>query len=176
MKEISFSRWKVILRSVIILLCALGYFGLFFITPTDHPSVSPALYFFLNVVYVIGGLIILYVVWFLAFTYLWCAITNRPIVMITPNFLQIYDMSVKRYFVLHWKDIARIERFEYKSQEVFDVYVHDSGLYLLQEPSSIRRFILKLNAFSMRGAVVRIPAQDLATDSDWLYNELQSHL
>ena len=176
MKEISFSRWKVILRSVIILLCALGYFGLFFITPSDHPSVSPALYYFLNVVYVIGGLIILYVVWFLAFTYLWCAITNRPIVIITNDNLQIYDMSVKHYFVLHWNEITKIERFEYKSQEVFDVYLHDSDLYLLQEPSRFRRLILKLNAFSMRGAATRIPANDLAVDSDWLYNELQSHL
>ena len=88
----------------------------------------------------------------MAFTYLWCAITNRPIVIITNDKLQIYDMSVKHYFVLPWNDITKIE------------------------PSRFRRLILKLNAFSMRGALTRIPANDLAVDSDWLYNELQSHL
>ena len=176
MEEIYFSRWKVVLRSVVILLCALGYIGLFFITPSDHPVMPIALEYFLAVVCIMGGVVMLYVVWFMAFTYLWCAITNRPIVIITNDNLQIYDMSVKHYFVLPWNDITKIERFEYKSQEVFDVYLHDSDLYLLQEPSRFRRLILKLNAFSMRGAATRIPANDLAVDSDWLFNELQSHL
>jgi hypothetical protein len=176
MNEIYFSRWKSFVRAAVIILCTLGYFALLFIEPSDHPYIPIALKYFLGAVIIIGGVVLVYASIFIGFGYLVYAFGRHPMVIITDDKLQIYDMSIKRYLIFDWKDVVKIESVVLKGDLAFDVYVNDDKRYQFLETSRWRRFMLKFNALVMQGAAVRIPVCDLDVDNNWLFNELQSHI
>ena len=177
MNEIYFSRWRVIIRAAVILICTLAYWGLvLFVRPSDHPYIPVALKYFLGAVIIFGGLLMVYASFFIGFSYLGHVIRRRPIVIITDDKLKIYDMTIKRYLILDWKDIIKIESVVFKGDLSFDVYVNEDKRYQFLETSRWRRFILKLNSLFLCGAAVRIPVSDLAVDNNSLFNELQSHV
>lgn len=176
MNEIYFSRWKCITRAAVIIIGTLAYFGLiFFVEPSDHPYIPLALKYFLGAVIIIGGVVLVYASIFIGLGYLVYAIRKHPMVIITDDKLQIYDLSIKRYLIFDWKDVVKIESVVLKGGLAFDVYVNEDKRCQFLETSRWRRFILKLNSLFLQGATVRIPVSDLAVDENWLLNELQSH-
>ena len=176
MTEIYYRRWKTYFRGAILIMLALGYIIMvLFVKPSNYPHPVITRNYFLGAVMTIGLVMMLYVMW-LGIGYLWDAFCNKPIVIITDQTLQVYDMSIRRYHIYNWKNVVKIERAWYKGGLLYDVYTTDDERMQLLDVGRWRRFILKLNAMTTGGAAVRIPANDLATDKTELFAELQNHL
>jgi hypothetical protein len=88
----------------------------------------------------------------------------------------VYDLNLKRYRIFDWKDVVKIEDFNFRGSLSFDLYVREDERYQLLETSPWTRFKLKLAAISLRGAAIRIPASTLEVTPRTLYNMLQSHI
>ena len=175
MTEIYYRRWKVYFRGAMLILLPLAYIALMFVKPSNYPHPVFTINYFLGAVMFFGLVMMLYVMW-LGIGYLWDAFCNKPIVIITDQTLQVYDMSIRRYHIYNWKNVTKIERGWYKGNLFYDVYTNDDERLQHLDVSRWRRFMLKLNTLTMRGAAVRIPAEDLATDKTELYTELQAHI
>lgn len=175
MTELYYRRWKIYFRGAMLILLPLAYIALLCVEPSDHPYIPIALYYFLAAVIIFGLVIMLYIMW-IGIGYLWDAFCNKPIIIITDQTLQVYDMSIRRYHIYNWKNVVKIERAWYKGGLLYDVYTTDDERMQLLDVGRWRRFILKLNAMTTGGVAVRIPANDLATDKTELYAELQSHI
>jgi hypothetical protein len=122
-----------------------------------------------------GAAILAYVI-FNSFSQLGLFIRRTPVVIITNDQLHVYDLNLKRYRIFDWKDVVKIEDFNFRGSLSFDLYVREDERYQLLETSPWTRFKLKLAAISQRGAAIRIPASTLEVTPRTLYNMLQSHI
>ena len=176
MTEIYMSRWHAFTLIVILPVLALMYWACcYFVIPIDAPGGDVGFKYFAEGVMLFGAALMAFVV-ISSFTQLGFILRRKPIVIITSDQLQVYDFTLKRYRFFDWKDVEKIEDFNFKGSLSFDIHVREDERYQLLETNPWRRFKLKLNALSLRGAAVRIPASTLDVSPRTLYNELQSHM
>lgn len=171
------SRWKSITKAVVIPMIALCYWVIcYFIIPIDAPNVSEEFNHFSEAVLLIGAVLMAYATIFHAFTELKLLIRHTPIVVITSSQLQVYDFTLKCHRTFYWDDIEKIEDFSFKGALSFDIYLRADKQYQLTATNRWSRFMQKLDAISMQGATIRIPAHELNVSPRTLYTALQSHI
>lgn len=176
MTEIYTSRLYAFIQTVFLPVIALGYwFCCYLVIPINTPGISVVFSYFIDAVMLFGAAILAYVI-FNSFSQLGLFIRRTPVVIITNDQLHVYDLNLKRYRIFDWKDVVKIEDFNFRGSLSFDLYVREDERYQLLETSPWTRFKLKLAAISQRGAAVRIPASTLEVTPRTLYNMLQSHI
>lgn len=177
MTEFYISRWKAITKVLVLSIGTLFIWAIcYFTIPIDAPTSSEEFNHFAGIVLIISAIFLTYVAIFHGFTELILYIRHTPIVVITSSQLQVYDFSLKCQRIFYWDDIEKIEEFSFKGSLSFDIYLHENRRYQQIETSRWRRFMQKLDAISMQGAAVRIPAHNLNVAPRTLYNAMQSHI
>ena len=177
MTEFYFSRWQSIVTAVMLtLLTSVIWVLCYFLIPIDAPNISPVINHFTEGLCLFAAVVATFVTIYVGFRQLWFVIRHMPIVVITNDHLQVYDLTRKRYLIFDWQDVLEIENFTFKGSLSFDIHVREDKRYQFTEPSRWRRFMLKLDQLSLQGAAVRIPASGLNVSPRTLYNELQSHM
>ena len=177
MTEFYFSRWQAIVTAVMLFLLTSTFWALcYFLIPIDVPYMSTGFIYFIEGLCLFAAAVATFVTIYVGFRQLWFVIRHMPIVVITNDHLQVYDLTRKRYLIFDWQDVLEIEDFTFKGSLSFDIHVREDKRYQLMEPSAWRRFMLKLNNLSLHGAAVRIPASSLNVSPRTLYNALQSHM